>query len=69
MRKRVKSATKRRGKAARSRSVGRLFGKQKSAAGDTALEIVEVYEAVERSYRAAVMAGESHAGIAYSTNY
>ena len=36
---------------------------------DTAIELVEVYGVVERAYRAAVMAGETHAGVAYSTNY
>jgi len=42
---------------------------QKQPIADTALELVEVYEAVERTYRAAVMAGETQAGVAYSTNY
>lgn len=41
---------------------------QNSRESDTALEIVDVYEAVERTYRAAVMAGEQ-TGVAYSTNY
>ena len=36
---------------------------------DTAYEIVEIYESVERSYRAAMMAGETFAGVAQSTNY
>lgn len=69
MRKQVKSRTKRRGKKVRSSSVDRILKNQKYPAADTALELVEVYEAVERTYRAAVMAGETHAGVAYSTNY
>jgi len=69
MRKRVKSENKGKRKTARFRSVIRVFGKQEATAGDRALELAEVYEAVERSYRAAVMAGDSHAGLAYSTNY
>ena len=69
MRKQVKSRTKRRGKKVRSSSVDRILKDQKYAGADTALELVEVYEAVERTYRAAVMAGETHAGVAYSTNY
>lgn len=69
MKKRVKSRNKPKGKKARPGPVSRLLNNQKSTAGDTALELVEVYEAVERTYRAAVMAGETHAGVAYSTNY
>ena len=44
---------------------------QLPAAGltDTAQAIVEIYESVERSYRAAVMAGEVHPRVAQSTNY
>ena len=44
---------------------------QLPAAGltDTAQAIVEIYESVERSYRAAVMAGETHPRVAQSTNY
>jgi hypothetical protein len=69
MRKRVTSRNKSKGKKASTGSVNRLLKKQEKTVGDTALELVEVYEAVERSYRAAVMAGETHAGVAYSTNY
>lgn len=36
---------------------------------DTAQALVEIYESVERSYRAAVMAGEVHPRVAQSTNY
>ncbi len=44
---------------------------QLPAAGltDTAQALVEIYESVERSYRAAVMAGEIYPRIAQSTNY
>lgn len=44
---------------------------QLPAAGltDTAQVLVEIYELVERSYRAAVMAGETHPRVAQSTNY
>jgi hypothetical protein len=69
MRKRVRFRSKPRVKKARSGSVNCLLKNQKHTAGDTALELVEIYESVERSYRAAVMAGETHAGVAYSTNY
>lgn len=69
MKKRAKSRNKSKGKKTQSGSVGRFLNNQKSTEGDTALELVEVYEAVERTYRAAVMAGETHAGVAYSTNY
>jgi hypothetical protein len=69
MKKRVKSRNKSKGRKARSASVNLFRENQKHAEGDTALELVEVYEAVERTYRAAVMAGETHAGVAYSTNY
>lgn len=69
MRKRIRSRNRPNGKKARSGTVNRFLENQKHTEGDTALELVEVYEAVERSYRAAVMAGETHAGVAYSTNY
>lgn len=69
MRKRVKSRTKRRGMKVYSSSVKRDQKELVYRGADTALELVEVYEAVERTYRAAVMAGETHAGVAYSTNY
>jgi len=36
---------------------------------DTASALMEVYEAVERSYRAAVMAGEVQPSATQSTNY
>ena len=36
---------------------------------DTASALMEVYEAVERSYRAAVMAGEVQPSASQSTNY
>ena len=36
---------------------------------DTAFALMEVYEAVERSYRAAVMAGEVQPSASQSTNY
>jgi len=68
MRKRVTSRNKSKGKKSRTGTINRLLKKQEKT-GDTALELVEVYEAGERSYRAAVMAGETHAGVAYSTNY
>jgi len=69
MAKRVKSRNKSRAKKSTLGPINRLLKTQKSTVGDTALELVEIYESVERSYRAAVMAGETHAGIAYSTNY
>jgi hypothetical protein len=69
MRKRVKSRKKSKGKKTQAGSVNRFLKNQKYTGGDTALDLVEVYEAVERTYRAAVMAGETHAGVAYSTNY
>ena len=69
MRKPVTSRSKSKGKKARPGSVNRLLKKRERTVADTAIELVEVYEAVERSYRAAVMAGETHAGVAYSTNY
>ncbi len=69
MRKRVTSRNKSKGKKSRTGTISRLLKKQEKTVGDTALELVEVYEAVERSYRAAVMAGETHTGVAYSTNY
>lgn len=40
-----------------------------SGIADTAQELVEIYESVERSYRAAIMAGETPPGVAQSTNY
>ncbi len=69
MRRRATSKNKPKGKKAGSGSVNRLSKNKENAVGDTALELVEVYESVERSYRAAVMAGETHTGVAYSTNY
>jgi hypothetical protein len=69
MGKRVRSRNKSKEKQSRTGSVNRLLKNKEKTLGDTALELVEVYEAVERSYRAAVMAGETHAGVAYSTNY
>ena len=36
---------------------------------DTVSDLMDVYEAIERSYRAAVMAGEATPHVAYSTNY
>lgn len=69
MKKPSNSMSKRKTRRIRSSSVNGMLKKQKSSPGDTALELVEVYEAVERTYRAAVMAGEAHAGVAYSTNY
>ncbi len=69
MRKQAKSRNRPKGKKVRSGGVNHFLGNQKHTEGDTALELVEVYEAVERSYRAAVMAGTTHAGVAYSTNY
>lgn len=69
MRRRAKPKNKPKGKKASSGSVKRLLKNKENTIGDTALELVEVYESVERSYRAAVMAGETHAGVAYSTNY
>jgi hypothetical protein len=69
MRRRAKSKNKPKGKKTGSSSVNRFSKNKENTVGDTALELVEVYESVERSYRAAVMAGETHAGVAYSTNY
>jgi hypothetical protein len=69
MRRRAKPKNKPKGKKASSGLVKRLLKNKENTIGDTALELVEVYESVERSYRAAVMAGETHAGVAYSTNY
>ncbi len=71
MRKRAgsRSKSKVKIKKARSDSVKQLLKNSEHTVGDTALELVEVYESVERSYRAAVMAGENHPGVAYSTNY
>lgn len=36
---------------------------------DTANALVEIYEAVERAYRAAVMAGQTHPRLAQTTNF
>jgi len=69
MKKRAVSQRKRRSKKIRSNPLKGIFKEQKHPVADTALELVEVYEAVERTYRAAVMAGETQAGVAYSTNY
>jgi hypothetical protein len=69
MKKRSNTKSKRKARKIRSNSVSGILKEQKSPAADTALELVEVYEAVERTYRAAVMAGETHAGVAHSTNY
>ena len=69
MKKRASARSKRKAKKIRSKSVSSILEAQKCSEADTALELVEVYEAVERTYRAAVMAGETHAGVAYSTNY
>ncbi len=69
MRKRVGSRDKSKGKKARSRSVNRLLMTREYTASDVAFDLVQVYEAVERSYRAAAMAGETPAGVAFSTNY
>jgi len=69
MRKQVKSRNKHKRKRVRSSSLDRVLKNQEYVGADTALELVEVYEAVERTYRAAVMVGETHAGVAYSTNY
>ena len=54
----------------RNQTVDELLA-QLPAAGlsDTAQALVEIYESVERSYRAAVMAGEVHPRVAQSTNY
>jgi hypothetical protein len=38
-------------------------------ADDTVSQLMEVYESIERSYRAAAMAGEASSQVAYSTNY
>ncbi len=40
-----------------------------SAADDTVSQLMEVYESIERSYRAAAIAGEAASHVAYSTNY
>ncbi|MGE5216156.1 MAG: hypothetical protein ACM3SP_04025 [Chloroflexota bacterium] len=69
MKKRAILKGKRKVKKIQRNSVNVLLKGQKHPEADTALELVEVYEAVERTYRAAVMAGETHAGVAYSTNY
>jgi Mg-chelatase subunit ChlD len=36
---------------------------------DTANALVEIYEAVERAYRAAVMAGQTHPRLTQTTNF
>ena len=69
MKKHGHTQSKRKAKKTRSNSVSSILKKQKCPEADTALELVEVYEAVERTYRAAVMAGQTHTGVAYSTNY
>ena len=69
MKKQSDTKSKRKTRKVRAHTVGGILNQQKSPAADTALELVEVYEAVERTYRAAVMAGETQAGVAYSTNY
>jgi len=69
MKKRVHIQSKRQAKKTRSNSVNSILKQQKHLEADTAVELVEVYEAVERTYRAAVMAGQTHTGVAYSTNY
>jgi hypothetical protein len=51
------------------RSVKQVRKESKYTETDTALELVEVYEAVERVYRAAIMASQTGAGIADSTKY
>ena len=68
MKRRAHIHSKRKAKKIRSNSVGSILKQQKRLETDTALEIIEVYEAVERTYRAAVMAGEQ-TGVADSTNY
>lgn len=40
-----------------------------SETDDTVSQLMEVYESIERSYRAAAMAGEAAPHVAYSTNY
>jgi hypothetical protein len=69
MKKRANLKSKPRVKKKQGNSVNSILKDQKHPQADTALELVEVYEAVERTYRAAVMAGETQAGVAYSTNY
>jgi len=69
MRKRVGSRDKSRRKNDRARSVNRFLKSQKLTASDIAFDLVQVYESVERYYRAAAMAGETPAGVAFSTNY
>ncbi len=54
----------------RSQNVDELLVQLPTAGlSDTAQALVEIYESVERSYRAAVMAGEVHPRVAQSTNY
>lgn len=67
MKKRIRTQSKRKARTVRSKSVS-ILKHQKRPEADAALDIVEVYEAVERTYRAAVMAGEP-TGVAFSTNY
>jgi hypothetical protein len=51
-------------------TVEQLLAKLPPQAGnDTASALVEIYESVERSYRAAIMAGEAHPRVTHSTNY
>ena len=69
MKKRANLKSKPRVKKKQGNSVNSILKNQKHPQADTALELVKVYEAVERTYRAAVMAGETQAGVAYSTNY
>jgi hypothetical protein len=53
----------------KAKSAGFVRSTPEAPSPDTASEIVEIYESVERSYRAAMMAGETFAGVAQSTNY
>lgn len=54
----------------KDRNVDELLAQLPAAElSDTAQALVEIYESVERSYRAAVMAGEVHPHVAQSTNY
>lgn len=39
-----------------------------SAGGDTVSDLMDVYESIERSYRAAAMVSEGHPSVSYSTN-
>ncbi len=69
MGKRVTNRNKSKGKKTRPGSVNRVLKNQEHTIADTAIDLVQVYEAVERSYRAAVMVGEPNARVKYSTNY